>query len=438
MQTKILTNSFSLFKQKNIFLIVFLWCFLSFLYTSSTHALCLAGWSCNEGTSLSLQISNSFSAETSLLTTGYVSWWITYISTPHVQVQVHASTGSDFILSGSDIAEIYTGSGTGDYTQTHFLDIQWSDGIKVIPSTYLKWQEPLTAHPLQVFLDTTPPTQANPMWPGLNELVQDADILFSWWESTDTGAWLDHYLLVISTDPWFSTPFTFPSSNTSIAIDHTLLPTWMLYRYIQAIDHIWNTSIGLPAFFINQSNNYISKWTLSSITRNTSSWNNTWKYLQNTSTIDDKEHESANVPDTKSYSIREQIRRQNILRYISNRNKKYLASHPIYHLWNGYNNTYGDNVYSQITLPWYLAKTWADPHTIQKYLTLLAEWSWNKKIKKQLYTLIHFIQPWRPTGIILITVLLCYDIEIWKRWQKIQRKQKKKRNTKKVIKYLTY
>lgn len=387
------------------------------LYIPKTY-----GFRCNDGCSdharVSLRIANSFSGITTLPSSPWSTWWVLYTSSRDVEIELSASTGSEYIAFWSDIAIPITGLELSSYSIPRYVTLSGADGLKIISSEYNKWLEILHVPDLQIFLDTTPPSQANPVGPFLGSTQTDPLINFSRTPSTDTNVWFASYTLVISTSPSFSSPITFDIIQTNLEVPQNIIPTGVLYRYVQAHDHLGNTSNGLPAFFTNvhpRSNK--TQWLISSIDL----WEeeNQEEFFETQGDKQDQEHYSAVFPQVKRPSLREQIRLHNILNYIRNRNNN--IHQTVINDWEQYNN-----LYENITLPGYLARTWADPSTIQRYLLLLQEWCIDSTVKEQLQTIIHFIQPGRSAGIIILMSILCYDIEIYRKRQKINHSNRKK------------
>jgi len=212
---------------------------------------------------LSIQVINSFQAETyfSDISNFYISWDTIYTSWTLVDVTFSSEKAATYTSASSDIVWSYIGSWIGMYEQNRSITLTPWDGEKVIPSYYVALDDEYFQAPdLEIVVDTTPPSISLPISPNLWMTTKDTSILFSWAPSEDTHSWVKNYILEIAQEPSFSSPEIYNSIDTSIRINDTLLPTWVLYRRVKAIDFIWNQSIWPSSFFKKNESRTFKGW----------------------------------------------------------------------------------------------------------------------------------------------------------------------------------
>ncbi len=197
---------------------------------------------------VSLTLYNSYSGSISLVSTGFTTGGITYITSTWLTLDISASDTSSRELFG-DISSSVTWNGVWSYTDTINHFVTSSDGPKTVTGMFFKWTEFLIPNQLPLFLDTTSPTIPLGLTPFLNESVSANNIVFNWSPSIDAWVWVKEYYLVISESPTFTSPLVFTSATTTFSIDDDDLPLGTLYWYVEAIDHLGYSSVSFPLYF---------------------------------------------------------------------------------------------------------------------------------------------------------------------------------------------
>ena len=210
-------------------------------------------WNCSRNTQVWVTLSNSYSWSIDYFDGNiwqFISWSNIYISNLYNQILVSATDTSIYTISGNT----YTWSiwwWSGNYTNTQGIYISSWDGVKYIQSNFLKIAEFYNSNVLQFVLDQTPPSKPQITWPSMWSLQQNT-ITFAWTASSDTWVWLSWYYIYFSLNPnWPYTKIRVGSDN-QYNINSDLLPSWTIYRYVSAIDYLWNESSPVYGFFHNK------------------------------------------------------------------------------------------------------------------------------------------------------------------------------------------
>ena len=356
---------------------------------------------------IQLSITNTFSGLTSLLSPGFLSGGTIYVPDTTVDLLFSASTGGTFIAEGDILAPLIW-LGTGNYNVTWSVVLSGNDGEKLITSEYNVGLEVFVANTVSVILDQTSPSLPTLLTPNLSQKITSINIYFSRSPSTDHWAWLKEYHLVINKDPSFVAPTIFTTTQISLQIDKSLLPRGRLYRYVIAEDNVGNTAQTAPLYFIlsEWSNNSSSGPPGSSGPGNSGTWsttNTTWSITIPDDT-DDPLIAKITAYTKSPFDIKAYIRKTNIWFAILNEKKSQLHQAP----W--------QNPYEFAIIPWYLQKTWANPREVIEQLHILAQAVTDPEQKIYLYTIIHYLVPGWTGGMYLLLFVLCYDIELYKRW----------------------
>lgn len=193
----------------------------------------------------------------------FYSWWQVFTRNLSNQILVSANDSTIYTISW----DIYTSllwAWSWNYTNIQTIHLSPSDGIKTIHADFLKITEFYKSNNISFVLDQTAPNIANILWPSNWTLISSNNIQFNWsWWNVDTWVWFSWYYIYISLNP--NGPFTkIRAWNTNIYnIDSNTLPAWTLYRYIWAIDYLWNESISEIWFFHNKLPTIINQnwWT---------------------------------------------------------------------------------------------------------------------------------------------------------------------------------
>jgi hypothetical protein len=210
-------------------------------------------------TSVNVQIFNSYSWSVSRATGQNIiySWGAYWTNQNNLTVIVSATTGSNFILSGS--ISTLTGQWTGAYQLARNIILYNWDGAKSLQALFIRWHEPYDSNVLNIMLDTTAPSLPIVSWPITNSLLTWV-LPFARTASSDSGIGFSHYNIHISLDPWFLGKVVIPISWNSIDILSSDLPQWTLFWYIEAVDLLWNSTQTSPQFFHNWRSSAISWW----------------------------------------------------------------------------------------------------------------------------------------------------------------------------------
>jgi len=430
--------------QRKLFTYRLLWIMLAlFLGSGTLFAWCLA-WetNCNEWVNLNLSITSNYQGVSNLWWNFYWSWWVLYTATTLNILELWATATSTYTITW-DIYWTPTGSWTWSYTTQQSIELPWPDWLKNLQVIYESAWEPYVTDPLNLYLDTTPPTTPNAITPLAGEDIHTEWVFFSWTNSTDWWSWLKEYVLSVSTDPTMSTLISFTTTQSSLLVNEDLLPDWDLYWTVTAIDNVWNQITGIPSFFSAIKASFGSStsiWTVTNTPYETD-WapeNDNHTDVENTEILDHNqlpqelllifdewdEHWleqdlSDNVDQKVTYifqvdkkpSVIEIIKKNNQIQVLINQlqeDKHLVVTTDLI-------STINDTQW-ELALPKYLFRKWADLNELQHHLSLLAKYFPDPVIREQLYTAIHYIMPyWRWWAIIFIA-LLCYDIEIYRRW----------------------
>lgn len=189
------------------------------------------------------------------------SWWLLWTNSTNPSIVVSASTGSNFTISGDIVPTTWWWSGNYNIITDVILN-NW-DTTKSLQALFLKDNEPYYSNILYIILDTIAPSPSHIIWPNNNDILSWI-INLSWTASIDQGIWLSHYNVHFSLDPWFLWEVIIPISWDSLQISSSYLPTWTLFRYVESVDILWNSSSSNPYFFHNWTYSVIQNngWTL--------------------------------------------------------------------------------------------------------------------------------------------------------------------------------
>lgn len=201
---------------------------------------------------IGLQIVNSysgwidFSSGQNMIYSGW-SWWT---DSNQILLQISATTGSAFTISWDVVSSSWVGS--WGYSLAFPIQLSSGDGNKLIQSEFLRdANEEYMSNIVSINLDQTPPSASTLQTPALYSTVSPGMVFFSWTPSIDNGAGTSHYKLHISPDPGFLWGLTLPIYDTNTSIYSTNLSTGMLFRYVESMDYLWNSSSSSISSFIN-------------------------------------------------------------------------------------------------------------------------------------------------------------------------------------------
>ena len=215
---------------------------------------CISGSnSCNNSVNLNITLYNSYSWDINYLSGNlwqFESWWYIYISNLYNQILVSATDSSIYTISGN----IYTWSiwwWSGNYTNIQDIYINSWDGEKYIQSNFLKIAEFYNSNIIKFILDQTAPNKPVIKWPSMWSL-QNNIVTFEWTPSIDTGIGFSGYYIYFSLNPNWPYSKVRVWSDSKYIINSNLLPSWTIYRYIWAIDYLWNESEPVYWYFHNK------------------------------------------------------------------------------------------------------------------------------------------------------------------------------------------
>ena len=413
-------------------------------------------------TTISLWINYGFDATIALDDTVFLSWWVFYVNSYSSVLEITASTSSTYTILW-DIFWSVSWSWSWAYTQTWSVtlaDDWWI--ISVWWDFVAENNDRVQSNHLNIIVDMTAPTIPTLITPLLWSLLDDAWILFQRTPASDSESWVSHYEIVISTEPSMLNPITFSTSQTSLLINHELLPQWTLYRYIRVFDNVWNHSVSFPSYFVH------TVW-------NNAGWN-TFQDLPDNRWIDNDtlyEHDAADwvnnsVSDTEHWSAPDRdtlwwwahyscfilntctlpdfIQEQNWVTYIypwidqeQSIIELITRNNRLYILYNQQQDSHIENHHKKplmimsdwiwvdgsilMILPDYLPNTWASLWSLRDHFILIQNHFPHQEIKQQLQIIISFLTPKRYAWLFLFIVLIWYDIDSYnKRYKEFVKK----------------
>lgn len=196
-----------------------------------------------------------------------------YVYTNQTQREISMRTKTGYTITytiSGDIQQINTGTiATWDNITNTTITLSEDDG----PKRVLGYFDNTNIYPgiqsnyylMEVYLDTTPPTDPILLSPLSWSMFTGDEITLLRNPSVDTGAWVSEYNYQVASDPSF-TNILFAGSTTETGV----LLTWSdvgyypnYYRQVQAVDNLWQTSgrvttgsfhYGFDAFDITISN----------------------------------------------------------------------------------------------------------------------------------------------------------------------------------------
>lgn len=191
---------------------------------------------------LYLSIVNSFSW------TVIVTWnntitqnWITYTSTTTPSLQIFSNVGSRYNISW-DLVSAISWSQSNPYTIQTIIQVNKTNAINDIFPIFWREIELLTHPKLKIFVDTLGPTLPTIIAP-INNSNVNGPIVISRTPSTDIGAWLKEYIILISTDQLFATTIYYQTTtNNEQYINMNTFNEGKLYLKILAKDEVANIS----------------------------------------------------------------------------------------------------------------------------------------------------------------------------------------------------
>ncbi len=407
----------------SMLLLVVIGCFFWWSHAMMAHGNWWNGW-----VWVSLWILNWYSWTIAFIDTYFSSWWILYTANTDHDIEVRADETSNYTLSW-DLTSPTTGNWNWNYTNTSWITLQWPDWLKTITWEFINdTSELVIPSNLEIYLDTTPPSSPILYWPSAWSFAWWDSVLFEWSSSTDSSSWFKEYELVMSLSPTMSSPRSYTTTQTSLLINKELLPSWNIYRYVIACDNVWNQSISLPSYIrqsiFGGSNWYRPEPWASSIRPSDidlPEWVVIWDTLYE-QTWEDAEtwltYVFADDNDDSKQSILEIIKANNEfnIRY----NKVSSSFHNAAGNWENTNNIVQSENYdgNLLTLPMYLSRTWANVDELQYHLWLISKYFPNEEVKVQLKKIIAALSPRQKLSITMILLVLCYDIETYKKWLK--------------------
>ncbi len=203
--------------------------------------------------------------------TGYVvpNTWLLYknsfdllfSSSATIPIIVNASSNAtaEFswdVLSWQTISSVHPLSGYFGIDIYTTVDATPGEWLKIIDPMFIKGTEPLQLPSFGVFVDQTAPPVVSRIGPADGITVSTWPVSFDWAASSDTGAGLSWYQIVLSTSPTFSSPFlVYQTTWTSFALSWSFFPSWPLFWYVVAVDNVGNASVSSIGHFVYGSNN---------------------------------------------------------------------------------------------------------------------------------------------------------------------------------------
>lgn len=213
-----------------------------------------ASWiNCNTPTQLQVRLYNSYSWQINYYSGNwwqFSSWWNIYVSHLQNQVLVSATDSSIYNMSW-DLSTWSIWAGSGNYTNLQNVNFTSWDWDKFLQANFLKVAEFYYSNTLKFILDQTPPNKPVISWPSIWS-TQTSNIHFDWSDSYDTWVWFSWYYIYFSLNPNWPYTKIWIWNNSQFDISSDLLPSGTMYRYVTAVDYLWNTSDPVYWFFHNK------------------------------------------------------------------------------------------------------------------------------------------------------------------------------------------
>ncbi|MDD3262836.1 MAG: hypothetical protein PHR61_03235 [Candidatus Absconditabacteria bacterium] len=189
-----------------------------------------------------LKIINSFSGTINITGSNiFTKNNIVYTTTTTPIIEITSDEASTYIITG-DLTSPISGSQSNPYTLQTNLSLIKTNAINTIFPVFWKELELLRHKTLQVFVDTSAPTIPTIISPS-NNANRNGSTIISRTPSTDLGAGLKEYIILISTDQLFSTTLYYQTTtNDEQYINTSTFPSGNLYIKILAKDEIANIS----------------------------------------------------------------------------------------------------------------------------------------------------------------------------------------------------
>ena len=259
--------------------VIFLYIIYIFWLISFGHAAdCISGtWrTCQRTLNMQVRLYNSYSWSVNYYSGNwwqFYSGWIVYISNLQNQVTVSATSSTIYTMSWY-ISTWSVWWWSGNYTNIQLVNFTSWDWEKFLQANFIKIAEFFDSNVLRFVLDQTSPSQPAILWPGMWS-IQTNNINITRTPSIDTWVGISWYYIYFSLNPKWPFTKTRVWNNTWYNIDSDLLPNGTIYRYIQAIDNLWNATDPNYWFFHNKFPTLINgNWYNPSNTNNLNNTNN--------------------------------------------------------------------------------------------------------------------------------------------------------------------
>ncbi len=338
--------------------------------------------------------------------------WDQRIDTTNIWITIWATTWSFYSITWGITTISWYGS--WNYSHNHIINLS-GEWINTIYGSFFKNIEPYTTN-TSIMVDTTPPNQSQIIYP-TNNIVISGNTLLSRSTSNDSGIWLSHYRVHLSLNAWFLWEVIIISTWNSIELWTNNLPIWTIFRYIESIDYLGNSSTSNPGFFhygtysiIEDNNNsywwWWWWWNITPIIQNNSInttstwtitsniiWNNSGENIWESNTLIPIEEQIYIINQEKIIPIITNVQKDNIIANnnitnSSNQDNNVLISNNIYHpsaIWikeyllMSYNKLFNTNKQWNLLLPIQNQNIIVDTLSIPKYKI------YNNLLKKQYF-----------------------------------------------------
>lgn len=179
----------------------------------------------------------------------FYTWDIRWTNDPNIYVQVWADKTSTYKLTWW-VDGIWTWNGVWSYNKNQFTILSWSDGLKYIYSDYVNMWGIYSTGIVSVGLDRVWPSKAKISFTSWAIYQQPFTIT---WKDADIDTWVgwSKYIIHIALDPNFASEIKKDLYTESYYLDTSKFPLGTIWRYIESVDHLWNSTPSEVFYFHN-------------------------------------------------------------------------------------------------------------------------------------------------------------------------------------------
>lgn len=188
----------------------------------------------------------------------FFTWNIWRTNDPNIYVKVWADKTSSYQLTWWILPQ-WSWAGIWNYNTNQFTILSGADGIKYIYSDYTHIWGIYYTWVVPVWLDRTWPSKAKinfTSWAIFNE-----PFTITWTDANiDTWVWREKYIIHIAMDPEFKSEIKKNLYTESYYLDTSKFPLGTIWRYIESVDYLWNSTPSDVQYFHNTLPSIPNHW----------------------------------------------------------------------------------------------------------------------------------------------------------------------------------